>query len=287
MKTKFLSVLVVLSALLPASANIHNHNAAPQTGLTIMVIPYVKAGENIRTVIENDINQRIVISKIKDAFDSHGMNTIDFMAKLKAIQNDKAMNAMNQTDFRDAIIRNSGADVYVQAEIQYTQSNSGNAVILLLSAYEVNTGLSLSSKIGDSGKFFSDDIGKLTERAVESCVDDFINEIKKKFDEMIENGQSITLTISLAHNSKQKITQTLSGDIRTWVSNNALKGEYHEAGSTSFNILFDDIRIPLKDSNNKRYTPGLFSQELSKFLESLEVNCEKSIKGTAIYIKLL
>ena len=52
----------------------------------IMVIPYTKEGEDIRTVLEADENKRIVLTKIKEAFDERGVTTIDFIAKLKAME---------------------------------------------------------------------------------------------------------------------------------------------------------------------------------------------------------
>lgn len=47
----------------------------------IMVIPYTKEGEDIRTILESDVNKRIVLTKIKEAFDSRGFTTVDFTEK--------------------------------------------------------------------------------------------------------------------------------------------------------------------------------------------------------------
>ena len=46
----------------------------------IMVIPYTKQGEDIRTILENDVNKRITLTKVKEAFDSRGYTTVDFEA---------------------------------------------------------------------------------------------------------------------------------------------------------------------------------------------------------------
>ena len=51
----------------------------------IMVVPYVKDGEDIRQIIENDANIRLVLSKIREAFDNRGFTTVDFEAKLKTV----------------------------------------------------------------------------------------------------------------------------------------------------------------------------------------------------------
>lgn len=45
----------------------------------IMVIPYTMQGEDIRTVLENDVNKRIALTKIKEAFDQRGYTTVDFL----------------------------------------------------------------------------------------------------------------------------------------------------------------------------------------------------------------
>ena len=50
----------------------------------IMVIPYTTQGEDIRTILENDVNKRIALTKIKEAFDQRGYTTVDFFAKVKA-----------------------------------------------------------------------------------------------------------------------------------------------------------------------------------------------------------
>ena len=49
----------------------------------IMVIPYTKAGEDIRTILEQDVNKRITLAKIKEAFDSRGFTTVDLQRDLR------------------------------------------------------------------------------------------------------------------------------------------------------------------------------------------------------------
>ena len=80
----------------------------------IMVIPYTKEGEDLRTILENDPNKRIAITKIKEGFDSRGFTTVDFIAKLKAAKDNNAFTSDNQTDIKSQIIQMSGADVYGQ-----------------------------------------------------------------------------------------------------------------------------------------------------------------------------
>ena len=63
----------------------------------IMAMPYVTEGNDIRQTIETDPNIRIVLPKIREAFDKRGSTTIDFATKLKA-QSDN--NALSDNDFK-------------------------------------------------------------------------------------------------------------------------------------------------------------------------------------------
>ena len=119
----------------------------------IMVIPYTTKGEDIRTILENDVNKRIALTKIKEAFDQRGYTTVDFFAKIKALSNATALGYSQQTDFKTMVIQQSGADVYVEAEIDLLESSSGNAIKVILSAYEIFTANSLANAVCESGKF--------------------------------------------------------------------------------------------------------------------------------------
>ena len=156
----------------------------------IMVIPYVKQGEDLRTVLENDVNKRIALTKIKEAFDNRGFTTVDFTAKLKAANANAVMMEDSQSDLKTMLIQQSGADIYVEAEIDVQQSSSGNSVKMIVTGYECSTGNSLANKVGESGKFYTDDIGKLASKAIESCAEDFLNTMQNKFSDIVENGKS-------------------------------------------------------------------------------------------------
>ena len=167
----------------------------------IMVIPYTTKGEDIRTILENDVNKRIALTKIKEAFDQRGYTTVDFFAKIKALSNATALGYSQQTDFKTMVIQQSGADVYVEAEIDLLESSSGNAIKVILSAYEIFTANSLANAVCESGKFYTNDYGKLTSRAVVTGMDKFLNTMQEKLKNIAENGQSIAVTIGIDEDS--------------------------------------------------------------------------------------
>jgi len=260
----------------------------------IMVIPYTKEGEDLRSILEQDENKRIAIAKIKEGFDSRGFTTIDFVAKLKAAKDNNVFTSDNQTDIKTQIIEMSGADVYVQSEVIPERSQSGNSVKLILTAYEISTGNSLSNKVGESGRFYTEDFNKLASKAVESCVDDFLNVIQTKFTDIINNGKSIMIDISFSPESEYKMSSEvgtdglpLSDQIEFWMEENAFKNNYHIQGTTNVRMIFDDVRIPLKDqSTGNNYNPNKFGLEMFKFFRKLGITITRDIKGNTIYITI-
>ena len=259
----------------------------------IMVIPYTTKGEDIRTILENDVNKRIALTKIKEAFDQRGYTTVDFFAKIKALSNATALGYSQQTDFKTMVIQQSGADVYVEAEIDLLESSSGNAIKVILSAYEIFTANSLANAVCESGKFYTNDYGKLTSRAVVTGMDKFLNTMQEKLKNIAENGQSIAVTIGIDEDSSYLLSQevgdeglALSDALEIWMGENAYKGNYHIHGTTSKQMLFDDIRIPLKDENGRTYNINKFGLKLFTFFRKLGIKIERTTINNMLIVTI-
>ena len=263
----------------------------------IMVIPYTKEGEDIRTVLEEDENKRIVLTKIKEAFDERGVTTIDFIAKLKAMESGNVFNLENKQDAKSLIIDMSGADIYIESEIICLQGLSSgkteSRVKIIITAYEAATGASLANKIGESGTFYTSDIGKLGMKAISSCADDFLRVMQSKFTDISENGRSLMLQISFDENSTFTMESEvgsqgfqLQDEIELWVEEHSFNGNYHLQGASPLKMVFDDIKLPLTDETGKNYSPTRFGMELLKFFRSLNMQVSRSNRGNTLYITI-
>ena len=263
----------------------------------IMVIPYTKEGEDIRTVLEADENKRIVLTKIKEAFDERGVTTIDFIAKLKAMESGNVFNLDNKQDAKSLIIDMSGADIYVEAEIICLQGSvSGKEegrVKVVVTAYEAATGASLANKVGESGTFYTSDIGKLGMKAISSCADDFLRVIQTKFSDIAENGRSLMLQIGFEENSQYTMESEvgnqgfqLQDEIELWVEDHSCNGNYHLQGVSPMKMVFDDIKLPLTDETGKNYSTSKFGMEILKFFRSLNIQVSRSNRGNTLYITI-
>ena len=166
-------------------------------------------------------------------------------------------------------------------------------VSVILSSYEVSTGNSLSNKVGSSGKFFTDDIAKLTSIAVEKCIDDFTQTMNAKFTEIEKNGRSVLIDFSFADGASLnmaspvgKDNMALSDVLEDWFSKNSVNGNYHIQGTTPLKMIFDDVKIPLRDKNGNNYTSNKYALDIFNFLKYFGLSASKDIKGSSIYITI-
>lgn len=257
----------------------------------IMVMPYVAEGVDIRQAIETDPNIRIVLSKIREAFDKRGFTTIDFETKLKAQSANNALSDNAQTNRRSMIIQSSGADIYVETEYIYTPSQAGNSVKVLMKACDVSTGGALASKDAFSGQFYTEDVGRLAGAAVEKVADEFLNVIQTKFDDIVENGRSISLDIKIDESSTHSLHEEMGeselvDQIEDWVADHAYKNNYHIQGSTEVEMIFDEIRIPLKDENGRNYNINQFDREVRQLFRKLGIKVSHVSKNNTLVITI-
>lgn len=267
---------------------------------TIMVVPFAKEGQDIRRVLDSDPNQRIAVTKVKEAFDNRGFNTTDFAAKLKETELRQVFTSDNLTDIKTQLIEFAGADIYVEVEANLERSNTGNAAQVILSAYDASTAASLSNKVGFSGKFYTEDFGKLTAKATESIVEDFLNVLQTKFTDIVENGRLVAVEFAIAPDSDLRMSTLVQGDglplsdvLELWMGDHTLRGNYHVQGVSDLKTLFDVVRIPLKDANGNSYSTNKYALEIFRYCGGLvrqdagsKIGVRKEVRGGTIFITL-
>jgi hypothetical protein len=253
----------------------------------IMVVPFVKEGEDRRKILEGDDNKIIALTTIRAAFDKRNFTTVDFLAKYKS-EMQRSMVSMsqgNQKDIMSTVISSSGADIYVEAKVDYLASSNGNSVTVVLTAFEISTGNSLSNIVGRSGKFYTDQIDRLTQKAVDECIEQFLNTMQEKFTQIVNDGRSIIVEINLSKDSKITFDTPykglpLSDVLEQWFEKNSYKNNYHIQGVYELQMVLDDVKIPLKDpQSGLNYNPSKFSSALLMYLQELGITAKRSQNG--------
>lgn len=283
-KTVFTILLYLLALTIQAQNSV---TVQPK----IMVVPYVTEGVDIRKTIEGDPNIRVVMSKIREAFDKRGFTTVDFEAKLKAQSANNALSQNAQTDLKAMVIHGSGADIFIEAEYVPTFSTSGNSVKIIMKAVDVSTGSALASKDTYFGPKYTEDMGLLAGIAMERVADEFLSTIQMKFNDIVQNGRSINIDFKIGGASSLTMNTDVGSDalplsdvLEMWMGEHAYKNNYHIQGTTDLEMIFDDVRIPLKDQNGNNYNINKFGLEILKFVRTLGLQIDRQIKNNTLVI---
>lgn len=283
-KTVFTILLYLLALTIQAQNSV---TVQPK----IMVVPYVTEGVDIRKTIEGDPNIRVVMSKIREAFDKRGFTTVDFEAKLKAQSANNALSQNAQTDLKAMVIHGSGADIFIEAEYVPTFSTSGNSVKIIMKAVDVSTGSALASKDTYFGPKYTEDMGLLAGIAMERVADEFLSTIQMKFIDIVQNGRSINIDFKIGGASSLTMNTDVGSDalplsdvLEMWMGEHAYKNNYHIQGTTDLEMIFDDVRIPLKDQNGNNYNINKFGLEILKFVRTLGLQIDRQIKNNTLVI---
>lgn len=289
MKNTFTMILLALSAFTVRAQDTTPSNNQP----TIMVIPFTPKESDLRTNYEHNEWLRVAITKVKDAFDQRGVNTIDFRAKLKQLGNNEALQEDQKRSLKDDIIAISGADLYVEVEATINRSNSGNSATVIMSIFNAFTGESYANKVATSPKFYTESYEKLISKVVEDEVPNLIGVMSEKFEDIRVNGLTITMNAGIDESSVLKMDTEVSTDgsllsdlLEEYISDNSVKGNYHIQGVSDNKVTFDIIKVPYKDENGNAFRITKYAMDIRKFLRTKEITASTTVVGNSITLTI-
>ncbi len=260
---------------------------------TIMVIPYTTQSVSLRQAIENNDGVRVALAFVKESFDKRGKNTIDIRAKLKQTNNNEVLSEGQIKDVKDEVIALSGADIYVEVEVKKNYSQDGNSATVILSAFDAYSGESYANKVATSPKFFTSNFDKLIEKAVEFELDNFLQTLQQKFDDIRTNGRTLSLTFGVLDGAKINLNEEINNSdellsevIETWMRDNAFKNNYHLQGTTNSKMIFDLVKIPVLDEKGGNYKVSTFVAQIRKFFKSINIKTSQITQGNNVVFTL-
>ena len=188
------------------------------------------------------------------------VKTIDFMTEFQRVQNRAyAASALNaKSTGLQAYVDGARADIYVTVKISKEDFAGGASnVTLLMEAKERETGFSLANASIVSDRFRASK-KELTEYALEGISENFFNQLKQAFRDMVTNGREVNITLNVDENCDFDMENdavgtrdmTLSDELDEWVLENAFKGNGEvRSGGNGLNVY---MRVPVYDPDTGR-----------------------------------
>ena len=261
---------------------------------TIMVVPYKKDGETYASILNDDYDRRVAVSKVQSGFESRDITTVDLEGKLNALRRTQEFEANNADSNDKQLIANSGADVYVTVDLHKSETEEGARVSLIMKAHETASGSIIASHDAMTRRFRNIGTDMLCSYAVEDNIGTFLDMICKNFTKQASAGKRVTLNISLDGASSVLMSDRvgpkdmpLSTVIHQWVRQNAYMGKFHLQGMVDEGIIFDYVMIPPVDSEGMTMDAAQFGFKFEEYLnDQIGVSCASRIDGNTIHITI-
>ena len=259
--------------------------------LSILAIPYVSDGQDIRTILQMDGIVRIAITKTKEFLIENGFKTMDFEAKLKKAKEDGRFKGIdNERTAKLKFLEDADSDIHMEVEVKFLPTPTGNSVRLLINAYQTATSISLATLVCTSNKFNSDDVGRLTIRALRECKEEMMESLNRGFQDIKTNGQAIQVHFTIADTSPLNFNTEFEDSkepseiaplkdlIEMWISEHEDINYYGDIRSADKNIIYGEIRINFMDQKGHKLQPSKIMLKLRSYLRKLKNNDDSSDK---------
>ena len=240
---------------------------------------------NLKQAFQEDTEIGQVISKIGSLMIDRGFPLKDAEQELKTIETRTAednMTASNTTGSSlsesplDVLKNKAKSDILIQVWWNVNKSNNGKIVSFVLEAFDAYTNKRIAASSGNSSP--GDEIDPvMLEKAILQNIDPFVAQLQGHFDDLLQNGREIRLTVRKWDNWQYNLESEFQGEelrdlIYDWMQENTVNSRFNESNSTENRIDYEQVRIPVYDDRNRALDARQYSRELVKYLNSTPFN---------------
>ena len=243
---------------------------------------------NYKQAFQEDTELGQVISKIGSMMIDRGFPLKDAEQELKAIEARTAEDNMTTSSTSgstlvesplDRLKTKAKADILIQIWWKVSKTDDGNVVSFVLEAFDSYTSKRIASSSGNSSPNNKDIIPVILEQAILANIELFINQLQGHFNDLLTNGREIVLTVKKWNNWELNLEEEIDGEeiidhIQSWVRKNTVSGRFNLSDASENIMRFEQVRIPVYDSNNIAIDARSFTKGLQKYLKAAPFNFE-------------
>ena len=242
---------------------------------------------NYKQAFQEDTELGQVISKIGGLMVDRGFPLKDAEQELKALETRVAEDNMTASKASgselsetplDMLKNKVKSDIIIQIWWKVSKTDQGKVVSFVLEAFDAYTSERIASSTGNSAPG-NDIVPVMLENAILSHIDPFANQVQMHFNDMLEQGRKIRLTVRTWSNWENDL-ETEFGDnelrdlIYEWMEKNTVSGRFNESNSSETRIDYEQVRIPVYDDKGRALDARQFARELVKYLKQPPLNIE-------------
>lgn len=252
----------------------------------------VKVSDYKRALQENT-DLLLVISKINDLMAARGFPLKNLESSIKTLESESAESAMMSSKSGssvsespiDKLKKTAKADIWMQLTWTVNQTGPKKSITFNIQGLDAYTDKQIAGASGTGVPSFTAELPVLLEEAVLSHIDNFNSLLQSGFDDWFKNGREIVLRIKKWDSfdgdlEKEYGGAELGSQIEKWVSENTVQGRFNTSDATENMMLFEQVRIPMIDSNGKALDARGWGKGLQKHLkDTYQVESKLMMKG--------
>jgi hypothetical protein len=242
---------------------------------------------NYKQAFQEDTELGQVISKIGSMMIDRGFPLKDAEQELKAIEARTAEDNMTTSSTGSTLVESpldrlktkAKADILIQIWWKVSKTDDGNVVSFVLEAFDSYTSKRIASSSGNSSPNNKDIVPVILEQAILANIELFNNQLQSHFNDLLTNGREIILTVKKWNNWELNLEEEIDGEeiidhIQSWVQKNTVSGRFNLSDASENIMRFEQVRIPVYDSNNIAIDARSFTKGLQKYLKAAPFNFE-------------
>ncbi|MDI9357035.1 MAG: DUF6175 family protein [Chitinophagaceae bacterium] len=255
-------------------------------GKEIVLADYKKA-------VQSNPDLLLVISKINELMIERGFPLKNLESALKTIENESAEDAALTSKSGsgvsespvDKLKKTAKADIWMQVTWTVNATGPKKSITFNLQGLDAYTDKQIAGASGTGQPSFSAELPTLLQEAVIAHLDNFNAQLQKHFDDLFANGREIILRIKKFDSFDGDLEKEFDGKelkdiIEEWVSKNTVKNRFSTTDATENIMLFEQVRIPTYDENNKAIDARNWARGLQKMLkETYKIDSKLMMKG--------
>ena len=207
-----------------------------------------------------------VISKINELMADRGFPLKNLESALKSMSSESAEDAMlvskSGSDVSESPIdklkKVAKADIWMQLTWTINQTGPKRSITFNLQGLDAYTDKQVAGASGTGQPSFSAELPVLLEESILANLDNFNAQLQKHFNDLFANGREIILRIKKFESFAGDLEKEYGGVelnkiIENWVSDNTVQNRFSLSDATENMMLFEQVRIPLYDANNRPF----------------------------------
>lgn len=246
----------------------------------------------------------LVISKINTLFTDRGFPLKDLSQTLSSIRRSSAEDMALSLDREEAgkgalaeslfdKIRNTAkADILIELQWTVNQTGPRRSVTYIMRGLDAYSDKQVAGSEGTGQPSVASETALLLEEAVLQHIDNFNARLLVHFDDMFANGREIKVEFRRDNNWGYDFESDFNGEelsfaIEDWVHNNTVKNRFSTDEATENKLVFNQVRIPMYDDNQRAVDSRAYGRNIQRFLKSTHNIDVKIVTKGLGYVQLI